>query len=611
MALSRSLLLALQLVSPVFTAAAAAVTAASGEQKLSITIGNDHTRHSSCKASCKAVPGTPDWPSTKEWDSLNESLAGRLLQPTPPGAVCHSGPGAFDSAECKVVRDGWSTYDYHQADPVSVDWNQWANDTCLPVDGAPCSGQGYPVYVVNVTEARHAQLGVQFAKKHNIRIIVKSSGHDFLGRSTSPNSLSLWVHHLRGLQTHDTFQPAGCSFTIDHTSVTVGGGMQMGELYDALDSIGQTVVGGGAKSVAVGGYVSGAGHSVLSSTHGLAADQVLEIEAVTPDGEIVTANECQNQDLFWALRGGGASTFGVMTSVTMKTYPTMKIDATTNIIITPDLENTRVTFDMIAYVLSQLPDMGDKGMSGYSYVFQQYPNPLDDGNTTIAGFVMSAALQNQSPEALQQLWAPVFEHVNTTWPNHFTAIQLPESFTSFSDWYSKHYDTTPTGSDFYIGSRLLDREALTANLTHSAEAWKGFTGGSVSTAYLVSGKGVHNAKPRGGSNAVLPAWRKAYIHATMGEEAEPSNTTSRAIVKKRVSDRVAALRELAPDSGAYMNEAFYEEPDWQHTFWGPNYERLLAIKRRIDPHDVFWCTPCVGNERWEQVDDRLCRVNGR
>lgn len=111
------------------------------------------------------------------------------------------------------------------------------------------------------------------------------------------------MHHLRGIQTLDTFRPAGCGLTIDHTAVTVGGGMQMEELYSTLDSIGQAVVGGGAKSVSVGGYISGGGHSLLSSTHGLAADQVLEIEAVTPNGEIVTANECQNQDLFWAMRG--------------------------------------------------------------------------------------------------------------------------------------------------------------------------------------------------------------------------------------------------------------------------------------------------------------------
>jgi FAD/FMN-containing dehydrogenase len=91
--------------------------------------------------------------------------------------------------------------------------------------------------------------------------------------------------------------------TIKSTAVTVGAGMQMWDLYNALDALGQTVVGGGGKTVSVGGYTTGAGHSLLSARYGLGADQVLELEVVTPNGDIVTANECQNTDLFWALRG--------------------------------------------------------------------------------------------------------------------------------------------------------------------------------------------------------------------------------------------------------------------------------------------------------------------
>lgn len=62
-------------------------------------------------------------------------------------------------------------------------------------------------------------------------------------------------------------------------------------------------VSGGAATVGIGGYLTGGGHGAISSTFGLAADQILEIELVTPEGEIVTANECQNTDLFWAMRG--------------------------------------------------------------------------------------------------------------------------------------------------------------------------------------------------------------------------------------------------------------------------------------------------------------------
>lgn len=66
-----------------------------------------------------------------------------------------------------------------------------------------------------------------------------------------------------------------------------------------------TIVSGGAGTVGVGGYLTGGGHAALSSTYGLAADQVLEIEMVTPHGKIITANECQHKDLFWAMRGVG------------------------------------------------------------------------------------------------------------------------------------------------------------------------------------------------------------------------------------------------------------------------------------------------------------------
>jgi hypothetical protein len=203
----------------------------------------------------------------------------------------------------------------------------------------------------------------------------------------------------------------------------------------------------------------------------------------------------------------------------MKTYPTPKIEQLVLALATTQVSNPRLIFDMIAYVLGQFPSMGDQGLSGYSYFFPAIPNPYDGGASIVGGIFMSVVLQDSSPEAMQQVWAPVLSHINTTWPGMFQVVYQPKSFPSFLGWYSENFDTSQAGLNSYIGSRLLDRAALTDDLTKSSAAFEAFSNGSIATAYLVSGKGVRDAHPRGCGNAVLPAWRTAYIHASMSSIA--------------------------------------------------------------------------------------------
>jgi hypothetical protein len=130
---------------------------------------------------CKSTPKDALWPNIDQWNHLNESLHGCLLQPLPPALACHySSPGSNDT--CAKIKSSWSTFPFHQDNPVSTAWNNMNNDSCLPNTSTPCTGFGYPVYVVNASSATDVKLAIDFARENNIRLIVKASGHDYLKR---------------------------------------------------------------------------------------------------------------------------------------------------------------------------------------------------------------------------------------------------------------------------------------------------------------------------------------------------------------------------------------------------------------------------------------------
>jgi len=248
-------------------------------------------------------------------------------------------------------------------------------------------------------------------------------------------------------------------------------------------------------------------------------------------------------------------------------------------------------------------------VSGYPYLYLSYPV-----SATEAVALYEATWHDyHSPYGTSNLSAtfdPIISHINTTYPG--------VSITNTTKYYTTRYaaaldshDVSSAGDDLVLGSRLLDAATLNGNQTALKAALKAFAGtgtGSAAGPFLLGGRGVWDAVPRGGSNAVNPAWRKALAHVATQLSWTPQNATEKAVALAQMTKQVQCLRDLLPDSGAYVNEANINEPDWQEAFWGSNYEKLVKIKKKYDPEDVFWCHPCVGNEGWEEVDDALCRA---
>lgn len=235
---------------------------------------------------CRCQPHEPCWPSPREWNALNRSIDGNLVAVQPVAAPCHINP---NSTACQDVTAQWSNSVWRAAQPGAVQWENWAawsehNESCY-IETAPdtCKQGRISLYSAVVQNARHIQEAVRFARRHNIRLAVKNSGHDFLGRSAAPNSLQILTNRMKGLQTVDDFVPKGApKHTGEGPAVTLDAGISLQEMYAALAKQNRTVVGGTAHTVGpTGGYIQGGGHSFLSPWKGMASDNALEFSVVT------------------------------------------------------------------------------------------------------------------------------------------------------------------------------------------------------------------------------------------------------------------------------------------------------------------------------------------
>ncbi|GAB7334719.1 hypothetical protein MBLNU13_g06654t1 [Cladosporium sp. NU13] len=203
--------------------------------------------------------------------------------------------------------------------------------TCRPkslYDSGGCTQGGYPIYTANVSMTAQLQIAVNFARNTGVRSVIKNTGHEFSGKSGGAGSLSVWVYNLKDIAYIPSYNNATTDY--DGPAIKARAGVQVREIYSAARDHGLVTIGGEGQRVgAMGGYVQGGGHSPLSPLHGMAAVQELNYEVVTADGDFVTANAKETSDLFWALRGGGDSTYGVVTSAVIKAHPYIKVTSTT------------------------------------------------------------------------------------------------------------------------------------------------------------------------------------------------------------------------------------------------------------------------------------------
>lgn len=429
------------------------------------------------------------------------------------------------------------------------------------------------------------------------------------------NCYRIWTHYLQGITYHDNFQAEPCTKSSKQAAFRIAAGSRVRDVYQAANEHNTIAVAGSAEDVGIIGWMTGGGHGPLSSAYGMGVDNLLQATVVTPRGELVTANECLHPDLFWALRGGGGGTFGVVTEVVMKAYPAPTVQSMSFVLSAKTDDDLTPFWDAVIHFWSELPRLKDGGVSGYAYIHPPRSSP--SGKWSMTGIHTVFDQQNGTIESLFEPFKQQFVLLSDSldWT---TTLTYRSTF--FEAWNGSVGYESVGGSGGILGSRLLPAHTLTSDTDHLRRTLQNITAGPGSGSF---GLPLHffmvaNSENRHLNVSLNPAWRDATVHvvALGGFRDNATLVEQRAAYDRMTYDTVPQLKRLAPESGAYINEGDPNDLDWQQTFFGENYERLRAVKERYDPDSVLWCRSCVGSESWIPHDrygdangeGRLCRV---
>ncbi|KAJ7724334.1 FAD-binding domain-containing protein [Mycena maculata] len=544
---------------------------------------------------CRNIPDSAGYPNAAAWNAFNSTVSGRLVNVVPSAKYCReSVPGGA----CTDTQ--WTSAVFRNTIPGAmeqVNWEQGYDLTppslCLQ-NGTTCGQGDVPLYSVEAQTVADIQAAVKFASTHNLRLVVKSSGHDYLGRSTAPGSLLIRTTHLQNISFTDAFFVGSQNMG---SAVTLGSGVPAQSVYQQAKLNGKITVSPVAATVCnAGGWVQGAGHSALSPKFGLGADNVLEFYVVVASGELLQVNSISNPDLFYALRGGGAGSWGVIVSATFKTYPTFNATSSTILLVA---SNDSVVGALATLHAQHIFDL-DSIPGGQYFYFVRNGTAADSASY----LYLNTYLPNTTTSQSTALLAP-FLNASLALPG----VSILGEQSSYGDINDALYQVDDSvGANEVLGSRLIPAETY-RDPTVVGEVYRELfsSGTTIIGGHLVAGGQV--AENANIYSAVNPAWRSAKTHVLIVNEWPDATSIEDidALRKHFQTQQLPIFEKMSgPDAGSYSNEADVLEPHFETTFFGPNYAKLSQIKSKYDPEDLFIVGAGVGSERWDEWG--ICRI---
>lgn len=407
-----------------------------------------------------------------------------------------------------------------------------------------------PLMIVKCVDVADVMAAVNFGRENKLLIAVRGGGHNGGGLGLCNDGLVIDLSGLKFVRV-DT----------STNTVRVGGGNLWGEVDHATHPFGLAVPAGIISTTGVGGLTLGGGIGHLSRKYGLTIDNLLEADMVLADGSIVTVNKDQNADLFWAIRGGGGN-FGIVTSFKFQAHPVK------NVFGGPTLWPIEKTEEIMEWYHNFILNAPDE-LNGFiaTMIIPGPPFPEHLHNKQFCGIVWCyTGDMNKAKEAFKPILAknPLFEHVGE--------MPYPSVQTLFDGLF-------PPGLQWYWRADFFTELGPEIRAQHLKFGSNIPTPLSQMHLYPISG-----AASRVRNEETAWAYRDAnYAGVIVGVDPEPANATK---ITKWCKDYWEALHPYS-SGGAYSNFMMDETEERVKATYGKNYERLVTLKNKYDPTNLF------------------------
>jgi FAD/FMN-containing dehydrogenase len=409
-----------------------------------------------------------------------------------------------------------------------------------------------PALVARCADVDDVVASVNFGREQGLEIAIRCGGHNGPGLGSVDNGL---VIDLSGLKTI-TVDP-------DAKTAAIGGGCLFGDIDAATHEHGLATPGGIISTTGAGGLILGGGIGHLSRKCGLSIDNILGAQVVLADGSVVNANESENDDLYWALRGGGGN-FGVVTQLTMRLHPVSMVVAG------PMFWELERSADLLRWYREFILD-APEDLNGFFAFMSVPPAPL-----------FPEELHLRKVAAIAWCWAGPEEGAADALAearaqeglllDGVQAMPLPALQSAFDGIY-------PAGDQWYWRADFVESIPDEAIEKHVEWAEKMPTWKSTMHLYPIDG-----AAQRLGPTDTPWGYRNANWGSVMaGVDSDPANVDAIGAWSRGYHE---ALHPYSA-GGAYVNMMMEEGQDRVEASYGENYERLAKVKAKYDPANLF------------------------